>query len=89
MTDIELLANVINTLDQISVPVALMEQIGIPIANANQQLKVLYKCVTDRIKAGADTKEEPEITVEVVDELPEDAEVMGELPNNAEAEKAE
>lgn len=76
MTDVELLANVINSLDRINIPIGLIEQIGVPIANANHQLKALYKCVMDKTKAESNAEEEPIIKMEAVDELPDGAEVL-------------
>lgn len=70
MTDIELLLNVINTLDRINIPIVLVEQIGIPIANASNQLKALYTSVTKKAEKDAvdNSENAEEIKMEVVEE---------------------
>ena len=82
MSDLEVLSNVIGRLDSISVPVQYTEQITIPLINANNMLKQLYKAIVDQLKKKEE--EQPEVTeddiqignVEVVNEIPQDAEEL-------------
>ena len=48
MQDIELLQTVIRELDSINVPVCLMQQVGVPLFNANGKLKALLKAIAER-----------------------------------------
>ena len=41
MNEIELIQSIIRELDSINVPVALLQQIGVPLFNANGKLKAL------------------------------------------------
>ena len=50
MTDLELMRKIINELDAINVPVALAQQIGVPIQNASNELKALHNAVLDAVK---------------------------------------
>ena len=59
MTDLEILQNVIETLDAISVPMNQLQQIGFPIYNANNQLKQLYLAVIN----AQEKREEEEVVV--------------------------
>lgn len=76
MTDIELLRDVIETLDGISVPVKYDDQIAAPIKDANNKLKALYNFVYKKIKEEQEAKEKPEedATPDVSDNMNEDPE---------------
>ena len=47
MTDIEILNQVINTLDNIEIPSKYIEKIGIPIMNSSNLLKALTQAVQE------------------------------------------
>lgn len=81
MSDLEVLSTVINRLDSISVPVQLTEQISLPLINANNMLKQLYKSIVEAIQKkdaeqeAASDEEEIQIDgIEATNELPEGAE---------------
>ena len=83
MSDLEILSNVIGRLDSISVPVQYTEQITIPLINANNLLKQLYKAIVDQLKAKEEPKPESKddlqiTSIEPVDEneVPQDAEEL-------------
>lgn len=57
MTDLDILANAINTLGTISVPVELVERITMPIAKVRNDLTVLYQAIA-QAKANAKKVEE-------------------------------
>lgn len=61
MTDIEILTNSINTLNNISVPVPYTEQIAIPMYNVASMLTVLLKAIQEKVN---EQKQEPEETKE-------------------------
>lgn len=48
MNDLELIQSVICELDNINVPVAFFQQIGVPLFNANGKLKALLKAIAER-----------------------------------------
>ena len=81
MTDLEVLRTVINQMDNISVPVQLTEQIGIPLYNSSNMLKNLYRSVVARIqeeeknKAEAEPEEEMKLEVVPAEEEKEEAEL--------------
>ena len=70
MSDIEILDKVINTLDNISVPAKYIEQIGIPISNCSNMLKILNKAVKDMLQKKEE--ESATATAEPVEVLPEE-----------------
>lgn len=75
MSDIELLQNVISTLDRIPVPAQYTEQIGIPIYNSSNLLKSLYNTVMKKIQENENVKEEPEIEFGELKEVEENENV--------------
>lgn len=58
MSDTEILKNVILTLDRIDVPISFMEQISIPIYNANAKLKKLYSYISEQAVTNNSEKSE-------------------------------
>ena len=62
MSDLEILKKTIDTLDGISVPVPLTEQIAIPVINARNMIKALYDAIVADLQRKAEEakKEEPE-----------------------------
>lgn len=76
MTDLDIIKNVIVSLDQINVPTAYIQQIGVPLFEANNQLKTLYNFLMNKIqeeKKEEEAKpEEPEVCIEPVEEIPAD-----------------
>ena len=68
MTDLEILKQAYETLDNLNVPVSLTEQIAIPVANTSNRLKALYKAVVEAIE---NKKEEIPPEAPVTDPEPE------------------
>ena len=50
MSELEVMRGIINELDSINVPVALTEQIAIPLAKASGELKALHNAIVDALK---------------------------------------
>ena len=50
MTDLEILQDSINRLNNINVPVAFIEEIGVPIHNVSKNLQVLLNTIVKVIK---------------------------------------
>lgn len=50
MDELNIIGAVINTLDRISVPVTLMEQIGLPVYNSSSALKDVFKTLSEKKK---------------------------------------
>ena len=67
MTDLEILANAINILGTISVPVELVERITIPIAKVRKDLTVLYQAIA-QVKENAKKAEEEAAAKAAVEE---------------------
>ena len=70
-TELKVLKEAIDTLDTVSVPNVLLEQVGAPIYNANQKLKYVYRSILARIKeehekAKAQESQEEEPKIEIV-----------------------
>ena len=61
MSDIEVLGNSIAQLDGISVPVALTEQVAIPIAQVSSALKSLHNAIVEAAKKRDQVVRETEI----------------------------
>lgn len=59
MNDLELIQSVIRELDSINIPVALFQQIGVPLFNANGKLKVLLKAILERQPKEQTEQKEP------------------------------
>ena len=59
MTDLEVLKQVIDTLENIEVPAKYVEKIGIPISNSANLLKALDKAVKETIKRKEEAAEQP------------------------------
>ena len=57
MTELEVMRRIISELDGISVPVILTQQIAVPLAKANAELKALHNAIVDALKR-QDTKPE-------------------------------
>lgn len=49
MTDIDILQNSINQLNNIAIPIAFVESIGVPIARVSQQLNLLLNTILEQI----------------------------------------
>jgi len=64
MSDLELLEKCIKDLGRINVPMALLEQIGIPIFNVRQNLMAILDSIETQRKPAVD--EEPETKIEPV-----------------------
>ena len=60
MNILETLRKVITELDQISVPINLIEQIGVPVLNSSSQLKGLYNQIFNEATQKAEVAEEEE-----------------------------
>ena len=65
MTDLEILENVINTLNNIQVPAALTKGIAIPIYNAVVDLQALHDAIVKQIREAQAKKEQKEPEVEI------------------------
>lgn len=79
MTDLEILQNTINTLNNICVPVALVKDIGIPVYNSVVDLTNLYTAVFKQIKDAKEKQQQDDSEIQIsdaepVDEIPEGAE---------------
>lgn len=61
MSDLEVLRNSIAQLDGISVPVALTEQVAIPIAQVSSALKSLHNAIVEAAKKRDQVVKETEI----------------------------
>lgn len=69
MTDLDIIKNVILSLDRINVPTMYIEQIAVPLVEANNQLKTLYNHYVKKVqeaKANEETEEKSE------DKVPEE-----------------
>ena len=64
MTDLDIIKNVILSLDRINVPTAYIEQIAVPIFEADRQLKALYNHYTQKIKEEEKKESSEEIKME-------------------------
>ena len=69
MSDMEILDQVINTLDNIEIPTKYVEKIGIPISNSSNLLKALSRAVKEMIRKEKE-KEQVPATIEPVPEEP-------------------
>ena len=49
MSDIDILQNSINQLNNIAIPIACVESIGVPIARVSQQLNLLLNTILEQI----------------------------------------
>lgn len=70
MSDIELLKQAFETLDNLDIPVKYLERLAIPIANVSNRLKILYNAVVEAMKK-AENPEEPEAVPELIPESEE------------------
>ncbi len=68
MTTKEILTDIVRILGNIDVPVSRIEQIGIPIARCINGVQVCIEAIT------REEEEEPKITLEKVDSIPEEEE---------------
>ena len=79
MNDLDILKQVVNTLDNIEIPTKYVEKIGIPISNSSNLLKALVKAVEDTIKK-KQAEEQAQATAEPVSEpVAEEAVLEGEV----------
>lgn len=67
MTDLDVLFQTIHDIDRISIPVGLMEQIGIPLQNVRNNLVGLYNGILDAVEKEK-AKNSEEVKLEVVPE---------------------
>lgn len=65
MTDLEILENVINTLNNIQVPAALTKGIAVPIYNAVMDLQALHDAIVKQIREAQSKKEQKEPDAEI------------------------
>ena len=73
MTDLDIIKNVILSLDRINVPTMYIEQIAVPLVEANNQLKALYNHYVKKVQEAkaneeAETKPEDKVSEEVPSE---------------------
>ena len=68
MSDLDVLSQVINTLDNIEVPAKYVEKIGIPISNSSNILKALRKALMELIERKKNEEPETPATAEPVAE---------------------
>lgn len=57
MKDIDLIKNSIDALGAISVPVGLLDSIGVPIYQVRKNLQALYEAVIEKSKSKNETEE--------------------------------
>ena len=58
MSELEVMREIINELDSISVPVGLTQQIAVPLAKASGELKALHNAIVDALKKQQDERKE-------------------------------
>ena len=68
MTDLDILNQVTNTLDNIEIPAKYVEQIGIPVSNCSNLLKALAKAVRETVQR----KQEEEAAKAAAEPIPEE-----------------
>ena len=56
MSELEVMWEIINELDSISVPVGLTQQIAVPLAKASGELKALHNAIVDALKKQQETE---------------------------------
>ena len=72
MSDIELIHKCVTDLDSISVPIGLLQQIGVPIQNVRNNLAMLYNGILDNIEKQQKANEtEASDNAESTDNVPE------------------
>ena len=60
MSDLEILKEAYETLDNLEIPVKYTEKLSIPIVNTSNRLKVLYKAVMEAVQKKNEAPAEPE-----------------------------
>ena len=61
MSDLEILKEAYETLDNLEIPAKYTEKLSIPIVNTSNRLKVLYKAVMEAVQKKNETPAEPEM----------------------------
>ena len=68
MTDLEVLKEAYETLENLDIPVKYLERLGIPIANTSLRLRALYQAVTEALEKRKEEIPAEESTTEITEE---------------------
>lgn len=60
MSDLEILKEAYETLDNLEIPAKYTEKLSIPIVNTSNRLKMLYKAVVEAVQKKNEAPTEPE-----------------------------